>query len=833
MAVEAAKSAVPDVPDYVVGERLGAGGFGEVFRARHAVIGREVAIKILHEKYSSDPDAVARFVAEAQAVNRVSHPGIVEIFDFGELANGRRYCVMELVRGTTLRDVLRDRGRLPLDEALPILRAIAGALDAAHAAGIAHRDLKPDNVFVLDGGGVKLIDFGLAKLVREQEAPVTETGAVFGTPMYMSPEQCRGKGVTTATDAYAFGVLAYHVLAGEPPFSGDALSLALHHLNDTPERPSARCAELPAHVDRLVLALLAKDPAERPMPLVAAIDGHVPLRRRRRWWPLAAVAFAAIAIGVVLLVRRGGDKLAFSQQAVHVQYDGSTAFPTLTPDGSAFLYVDRNGWWRYTFATRTTDHIASKGNDTNAGERPDGTLVLSRAGKIELVAKGKATTFVMDGDAGSLSPDGRYGVTYEDGWLVVRDLDARTQRRLVAAGAFPIAGIRWSRDGSRILYSVKVGDRYELRVTAISDGTTRTVPVSVLAIGTDSFGPAAFLDDGRIVYCALDGEVRQLRVRSIDDDHASDSIVATLEPNTRTCSVDSVKGDRLLVEEHAAPDTIATIDTAHSPSELHIVSKDRAIDQKRLMAIDVLGEHVFTAGTEEGKSSLLEVSLATGELAKLSTCSGDTATIRRGSKIVRLAVAKESGVYSLQLREPGSCASLATWRLPYADSWPYPRCADDVCVVARTTPTGFELWKLVAGQDRGTVLRAFQTTKPLLPEIAISPDGRWAVVCERVGPTEGRLYLVSIATGDVRKIATSWNTQYVAWSGDADHFLVSGMVPDGTGPFVLVKLDLDGHEQRVWSSSSTWIVVGGQAGDRIVVNARPPSWTLTLFDRVH
>src|SRR4051812_35394434 len=162
-------------------------------------MGRDVAIKVLHAKYSTDPAAVARFIAEARAVAKISHPGIVEVHEFGELPDGRHYCVMELVRGQTLRDVLRERGRLPIDEALPVLRAIAEAIDAAHAAGIAHRDLKPDNVFVLPDGGIKVIDFGLAKLTSDASAPVTETGSMFGTPLYMSPEQCRGKATDTRT----------------------------------------------------------------------------------------------------------------------------------------------------------------------------------------------------------------------------------------------------------------------------------------------------------------------------------------------------------------------------------------------------------------------------------------------------------------------------------------------------------------------------------------------------------------------------------------------------------------------------------------------------------
>jgi tetratricopeptide (TPR) repeat protein len=334
---------------YVVEERIGAGGFGEVFRARHPVVGSEVAIKVLNARYSADAEAVARFVAEARAVNQISHPNIIEIFDFGELSDGREYFVMELLAGTSLRDVLRDRTFLPFAEALPILRGIADAVDAAHLAGIAHRDLKPDNVFVLPDGRIKLIDFGLAKLTAENAVPITQTGAVFGTPLFMSPEQCRGRAVDARTDLYSFGVLAYCVLAGQPPFDGDALALALHHLNDMPEPPSRHRAELPSHVDRVVLELLAKDPAQRPSPLataIAAIEGSIRLpRRMRRVWIALSVIVALGGAGIAWAMHSAPSPAAIASDCVPAAERITPFWSSAIADAAApkFSIPDRPG----------------------------------------------------------------------------------------------------------------------------------------------------------------------------------------------------------------------------------------------------------------------------------------------------------------------------------------------------------------------------------------------------------------------------------------------------------------------------------------------------------
>src|SRR3569623_3541114 len=235
------------VGEYTVETRLGAGAFGVVYKASHPVIGKLVAIKVLSLKFSVDPEASTRFVAEARAVNQIRHRHIIDIFSFGMLPDGRQYYVMEYLDGETFDALLEAERKLPLGRLLPILRGIAKALDAAHAKNIAHRDLKPENVFLArDEGGVfpTLLDFVIAKLLAGGEGGMvakTRSGIAVGTPYFMSPEQARGRDLDHRTDIYSFGVLVYLALTGTYPFDGDEhISILMQHVTADPDAPSTR-----------------------------------------------------------------------------------------------------------------------------------------------------------------------------------------------------------------------------------------------------------------------------------------------------------------------------------------------------------------------------------------------------------------------------------------------------------------------------------------------------------------------------------------------------------------------------------------------------------------
>jgi serine/threonine-protein kinase len=247
-----------------------------VWKGTHPLIGKVVAIKVLAKRFSVDPDMVSRFVAEARAVNQIRHRHIVDIFSFGYLDDGRAYYVMEYLDGETL-DLRIEREAISLADAIPILRGIARALDAAHAKGIAHRDLKAENVLVTrDDDGApfpKLLDFGIAKLLAPEDgiSHKTRTGAPIGTPYYMSPEQCRGRDVDHRTDYYAFGVLAYLMLTRTFPIDGDDyMSILMAQMTREPA-PASSLVTLPAGVDDVLAWLMQKQAAKRPPSLAAAM----------------------------------------------------------------------------------------------------------------------------------------------------------------------------------------------------------------------------------------------------------------------------------------------------------------------------------------------------------------------------------------------------------------------------------------------------------------------------------------------------------------------------------------------------------------------------------
>jgi serine/threonine-protein kinase len=343
---------------YRLVRRIGAGGMGEVWLAEHAALGRRAAIKVLHAELSRRPDIVGRFFNEARAATAISDPGIVQIFDFGTAADGSAYIVMELLEGESLEARLARRGRLSVADALRIMRQVATTTGIAHACGVVHRDLKPDNIFVVrdpevDGGErAKLLDFGIAKLANGSSSVRTATSALMGTPTYMSPEQCRGAGsVDQRSDVYSLGCVLFALVAGRPPFvadgSGEVIAM---HLREAAPLASTRTTGVPHALDEVIARCLAKDPADRfasagelaaalrriqpsqppavtaPPPAAEPVapaattlsSAAMPLPRirgGRRWIPFAAAVAVVACVAVGLSLRSPGEPTAASTPA--------------------------------------------------------------------------------------------------------------------------------------------------------------------------------------------------------------------------------------------------------------------------------------------------------------------------------------------------------------------------------------------------------------------------------------------------------------------------------------------------------------------------------------
>lgn len=259
---------------YRIETRIGIGGMGTVYRARHLLIDRVVAVKVLSQRFVEDDAAQMRFRREAKASGRLQHPNAVAVTDFGQSSDGYVYIVMELLEGRTLREILAKDAPLDTARAVALMLQAAAAVGAAHEAGIIHRDLKPANIFIVQNSEmpavVKVLDFGIAKLAAEnweedESHTLTQVGAMIGTPRYMSPEQCDGAELTPAADVYSLGVILYEMLTGAVPFSGSTpLAIAMKHTSELPRPPREFVSSIPPELEAVVLHALEKAPEKRP-----------------------------------------------------------------------------------------------------------------------------------------------------------------------------------------------------------------------------------------------------------------------------------------------------------------------------------------------------------------------------------------------------------------------------------------------------------------------------------------------------------------------------------------------------------------------------------------
>src|SRR5262249_33479848 len=458
------------VGNYQFVSLAGAGGMGEVYRARDTKLKREVAIKVIPDEFSRDPERISRFQREAQVLASLNHPNIAAIYDLEEL-NGSRFLILEMVEGETLEDRIQ-RGPIPVEEALKIALQIAEALEAAHEKNVIHRDLKPANIKVTAEGTVKVLDFGLAKALADEQTAedtakpplsiaATSPGLILGTAAYMSPEQAKGRAVDKRADIWAFGAVLYEMLTGRPAFDGedvpDILSRVLGRELDWKTLP----AGMPPPIQRLLRRALRKDPRQRlgdirdarieiedartPLPLGEADATATGLTRRVRVAWFAAVIPIALALGAALVLVLYFNRATPPEIWVEVNTP-TTADPAsfaISPDGRRLVFSASNEG-KSQLWVRPLDSVAAKplvGTDGASYPfwSPDSASVGFFAGsklkRIDIL--GGVPQIIADA-----SVDGRGGTWNREGTILFNSVGGGPLFRVSATGGEPVAVTR-------------------------------------------------------------------------------------------------------------------------------------------------------------------------------------------------------------------------------------------------------------------------------------------------------------------------------------------------------------------------------------------------------
>jgi eukaryotic-like serine/threonine-protein kinase len=448
---------------YDVLAKLGAGGMGEVYRARDTKLGREVALKILPEAFASDPDRLMRFEREARTLAALNHPNIAQVYGLeGDASaspgSGTRALVMELVEGEDLSARIA-RGPIPLEEALPIARQIAEALEAAHEAGIIHRDLKPANIKLRDEGTVKVLDFGLAKALDTNPASATAgatitspaltmRGVILGTAAYMAPEQAKGRPVDKRADIWAFGCVLYEMLAGQRAFKGDDITDTLTAvLRDEPDWP-ALPADTPAHVRTLLRRCLVKDPKQRlrdigdarltlQEPDEGPVTATAPPARAARGqigaWLVGSLVLGALSFAAARLT------VPVSPPPAEMRFEVTTANAdanaiAISPDGRRLAFVAAGQLWVRDMDAIDARVIAGTARVTHPAWSPSGRSIAYTQGQrlVRVAVDGGAAEIVADQAAGRAA-------WISETELVFTHAENRRLHRVVVGGGAPEA----------------------------------------------------------------------------------------------------------------------------------------------------------------------------------------------------------------------------------------------------------------------------------------------------------------------------------------------------------------------------------------------------------
>ena len=766
---------------------LGAGGMGEVFRARDPKLDRDVAIKVLPGNLAADQDALDRFEREAKAVAALSHPNILAIHEFGH-ASGRHFVVMELLEGQTLRQML-EGGALPPKKAIELGHQIAEGLAAAHGKGIVHRDLKPENLFVTRDGHVKILDFGLARQTLPGSAGETtletvrgtEPGMVMGTIGYMAPEQVRGQAADYRADIFAFGVVLYEMLAGARAFerATGAETMTAILREDPPPLTTIRDS-VPPGLERVVDHCLEKRPEDRfqsARDLAFALGASASSTSGRATaatithGPRRNIARAALpALGMFIVGLAGGALLyrqltpsspaAPTLNVRYLTYSGSDFSPSASPDGRAIAFrSDRDGRariWVKQLATGTEAALTEGPLDDSPAFSPDGSTILFTRGtggearalfRVPLLG-GEPRRIVEDATDGSWSPDGnrivflrmqpaspgKVAATY----VVVAASDGTSQRVLTHVDGSALASPHWSPDGRQIsLTGTTVGSgSFSLRLVNVDTGTMET------AVAATAGRPwaARWTPSGRLLY--TDGQVSAASLAG-----TTGRLLAVApgsnRPLTLFSSVDSlgqfavIDENRAVVESQVSRQNIVEWSGGRSKP----LSLGRASDRQPIYSPD--GQWIVFSSDRAGNLDLWASSTSTGELRQLTDDASDDWDPAFTAQGRLLWSSNRSGNFEIWIAEAdGSGAKQLTHDGVDAEN---PSMSPDGTwlVYASTRPNEAGLWRA-----RGDGSDAKLLVPGLLGLPEISPDGQYVLFIGFAGTlTDASVRIVRLADG--------------------------------------------------------------------------------------
>ena len=555
------------ISHFRIGEPLGSGGMGVVYAAEDIRLGRLVALKFLAPELIRDPEAKTRFLTEARAASALDHTNLCTIHEIGESEDGLLFLAMPRYDGESLEHRIA-RGPLPVEEAVDIVVQAARGLAKAHEHGIIHRDVKPGNLFVTRDGVVKILDFGIAKLAGE--VGPTQTGSSLGTPSYMAPEQMRGEAVSPRADVWSLGVVFYEMLAGRRPFVGGAGAAVVHAvLHEDPEPLARLRPDVPAELDRVLSRMLAKDLEHRPadaeealadlrcalgLPATGSdsVSPATPRRPQRRlaWAAVGAVALVVcIAAGLVVWRRGGVAPTSLPDQIVQLtDFQGSEMFPSLSPDGTFFVYTKVIDGTADLFLQRVAGGrpinltADSPANNYQPAFSPDGQQIAFRSGRdgggiFLMGATGESVRRLTDfGFNPAWSPDGREIIVATEGAYDPRSRYSLSQifRIDIATGAKQSLAVQdgvqptWSPHGLRIAYwgVAQPGNRRVIWTIPADGGS----PVTVVDDSFYNWSPA-WSPDGRFLYFASNrgGSMNLWRIAV---DERSGRVLSTPQPIT-------------------------------------------------------------------------------------------------------------------------------------------------------------------------------------------------------------------------------------------------------------------------------------------------------------